>query len=287
MLAHGRGLEVDVLGGWVLDPTPLALLIALALLYRIGTRRVRPTLRPAGWQQVSFYAGILVAVVALASPIARLTDDLFAAHMAQHTLLTSAAVPLVLLGFPLTPLLSVIPRGLRRGPVRAIAAFGPARALARTLVHPLGAAALYILVTLAWHIPSAYAAALDSEVLHGAQHLSFVATAALFWMQVIDPLPFRAVLALPVRLLYVFAAGLPHHILTSTVLILSERPLYGVYAGATTAFGLSPLIDQQLAGGVMVAGSFLASLVAVTALFFIWLDREEREQRLRERRTGG
>ena len=286
MLAHGRGYELDVLGGWTFDPLTVALLLALGVLYVLGVRRSRPSARPAPWQRAAFGAGLLSAAVALTSPMARLSDDLFVAHMGQHTLLTSAAVPLVLLGAPLGPFLTLIPRLARRGPIRAVALFAPARVAAHVLRHPLAAAALYILVTLAWHVPGAYGAAIESEALHGIQHFSFVATAALFWMQVIDPTPFHAILALSVRLLYVFAAGLPHHLLTSSVLIMSPRALYPIYANTTATFGIAALNDQQLAGGVMVAGSFLASLIAFTALFFLWLDREEREQRAREGRSA-
>lgn len=285
MLLHGRGFEVDFLGGWTFDPSTVALIAAVGLLYALGSRRLRGAARPSAWQQLAFFGGLLVAFLALTSPIARLTDDLFAAHMTQHTLLTSVAVPLALLGFPLRPLLAAIPRTLRRGPVRAIAGWSPARRTAHLLTHPLVAAGLYIVVTLAWHAPPAYAAAVESEPLHAAQHFSFVATAVLFWMQVIDPLPFHSLLGLPVRLLYVVAAGFPHHLLTSTILILSPRPLYEIYAGRAPSLGFTALADQQLAGGIMALGSFLSSLVAFTALFFLWLDREERDQRMREK-TG-
>lgn len=62
------------------------------------------------------------------------------------------------------------------------------------------------------------------------------------------------------RLLYVFGAGFPHHVLTSTVLPFSDRPLYPMYLGRTSPYGVAPLIDQQYAGGVMAAGWFLARL---------------------------
>lgn len=286
VLAHGRGYEADLLGGWTFDPATVTILLAVAVLYVAGLRRARGSAAPARWQQVAFWAGWVSAVTALTSPLARLADDLFVAHMGQHILLTNAAIPLVLLGAPLVPWLAIVPRAARRGPIRRVATFAPARALFHLLRQPLPSAALYILVTLAWHVPDAYAAALQSETLHAAQHASFVATAVLFWSQIIDPTPFHAALALPIRILYLFAAGLPHHVLTSGVLIFSERPLYPIYGATTAALGVSPLSDQQLAGGIMIAGSFVSSLVAFTALFFLWLDREEREQRARESRLA-
>lgn len=284
MLRHGRGIEVDAFGGWTLDPLILAGLALLALLYVLGVRAARPSARPAPWRRALFALGMGLAFVAFSSPTATLSDDLFVMHMAQHTILTNVAVPLVLLGSPLLPLGVLVPRPVRRVAVRPLAA-GPLGALAHLATRPLVAAALYAGTTLAWHVPGAYLAAVASDGLHVAQHASFITTAALFWSQVIDPLPFPSPLPLAGRILYVFAAGLPHHFVTTTVLILSERPLYATYVTRAPAFGLSPLADQRLAGGLMAAVWFVVSLSAMSLLFFLWLAREEREQRAREARA--
>jgi putative membrane protein len=281
VLRHGQGLEVS---DWSLEPTVVLALVAVLFIYAAGVRVARPGARPARWQQLSFGAGIALALIALSSPTATLSDDLFSVHMAQHTLLTNVAVPLALLGAPLLPALALLPRGARRAVVRSLVALRPVVGLAHFLTQPLVAAALYILTTLAWHAPAAYGAAVANDALHVVQHASFVGTAALFWAQVIDPTPFRAVLPLPGRILYVFAAGLPHHFITSTVLIVSERALYAPYVSSAPVFGLSPLSDQRLAGGIMAAGWSVTSIATLSALFFIWLDREEREQRARETR---
>lgn len=284
MLRHGRGVEIDALGGWSVEPSIALALALLALLYALGVRAARPAARPVLWQRGSFGAGVALAFVALSSPTATLSDDLFVMHMAQHTLITNVAVPLVLLGSPLLPLGVLLPRSLRRAAVRPLLA-GPLGWLVHLATRPLVAGALFVGTTLAWHVPAAYLAAVENDALHIAQHLSFIATAALFWGQVIDPVPFRSPLPLPARIAYVFAAGLPHHLVTSTLLILSERPLYATYVARSPAFGLSALSDQRLAGGVMAAVWFVVSLTAMSVLFFQWLAREEREQRAREGRA--
>lgn len=51
--------------------------------------------------------------------------------------------------------------------------------------------------------------------------------------------------------------------------IFSPRPLYEIYAGACAELGFTAVADQQFAGPVMALGSFLATLVAFTALFFL------------------
>lgn len=158
----------------------MVVILALGALYATGYRAARPSARPRWWQAASFYAGLIVAAVALLSPTATLADDLFVMHMTEHTLLTNVAVPLVLLGIPLLPILSVLPRWTRRGAVRWLTSSAIARALGRLANAPLVAFALYFVVTVAWHIPAAYAAATGSEPLHVVQHASFVAAAGLF-----------------------------------------------------------------------------------------------------------
>jgi cytochrome c oxidase assembly factor CtaG len=72
---------------WSLDP-PLALVIGLAILYWIGSRR---TVAPARTHQrlrgFSFYAALAALAIALSSPIDLLSKHLFWAHMLQHVLL--------------------------------------------------------------------------------------------------------------------------------------------------------------------------------------------------------
>src|ERR1051326_9519600 len=54
-----------------------------------------------GWQRVTFYSGIALALVALATPLDTIGDTyLFTAHMLQHLLLILGVAPLLLAGTP-------------------------------------------------------------------------------------------------------------------------------------------------------------------------------------------
>ena len=74
---------------------PLLGLFVAAGLYALG-RRERDSLR----RDACFYAGLLVIVAAIDSPVDTYADRLFWVHMVQHVLLTMVAPPLVLLGRP-------------------------------------------------------------------------------------------------------------------------------------------------------------------------------------------
>src|SRR5262249_10123848 len=54
------------------------------------------------WRAVSFLSGLLLAWIAVASPIAARDAELLTFHMIQHLLLMTFAAPLLLLGLPST-----------------------------------------------------------------------------------------------------------------------------------------------------------------------------------------
>ena len=100
---------------WSFDPLALTLVPLAALLYARGLSTLGPTPRfHDSWRPWAFYSGLVVVLVALVSPLDHLSDELFLGHMAQHVLLMMVAVPLVLLGAPMIPMLRGVPRPIRR-----------------------------------------------------------------------------------------------------------------------------------------------------------------------------
>jgi cytochrome c oxidase assembly factor CtaG len=55
------------------------------------------------------------------------------------------------------------------------------------------------------------------------------------------------------------------------------QPLYPWYAAAPRLFGLSPLVDQQLAGIIMWVPAAMIPLGAFTVVFFRWAASEPDE----------
>ncbi len=90
---------------WSFDP-PLVLVIDLAIFYVIGARRTYTPERKRvaqRWRCGCFCASLAVLAIALASPIERLSADLFWVHMIQHVLLIVVAAPLLVLARTVDP----------------------------------------------------------------------------------------------------------------------------------------------------------------------------------------
>jgi cytochrome c oxidase assembly factor CtaG len=123
-------------------------------------------------------------------------------------------------------------------------------------------------------VPGIYEAALTDLSVHVVMHIAFMATGLIFWWPVVQSLPEVARLGEGARLLYLFVTGFPMALL-ALLLIASGSVVYGYYEAPPHLWGISPLIDQQVAGVIMGALGEAAAFVAITFLFFRFLDHEE------------
>ncbi len=250
----------------VFAPLELAPLLVAAVLYAKRASTLADRGRPLPlWRQVCFAAGLLTIVVALASPVAHIGEELVIAHMAEHLLLGDVATLLLVLGLT-GPLLQ---------PILAIRFFDRLRVLA----HPLVALPLWALNFYFWHIPSLYDAAYGGAPVHGLEHVSFVFFGCLMWMPIFGPLPKPQWFTAPWKVGYVVVVRFAGAIL-GNVLMWSGSVLYPVYAAGERYWGISPIADQSTAGVVMmVEGTFLG-LGLLAWFFFEWSREGIEKQRL-------
>lgn len=238
VLAHGAadadGASFDLLVGALILASALAYLVVLRDGVRTRRRRLVSPLRA-----MAFLAGCGVFFAVLASPLHGLADLRLSAHMVQHVVLVTVAPLLVLAGRPDVMILVALPRRRRSAPARI------ARSALRS---PLVAAAAHGVAMWGWHAPPAFDAALQSEVLHGLEHFSFVATALWFWAAVIAATRRSSG---RIDALFAVLATLVHSGILGAFLAFAGRPLYPAYADEAALLGYEALADQQLAGLIM------------------------------------
>ncbi|MGZ4289363.1 MAG: cytochrome c oxidase assembly protein [Gaiellaceae bacterium] len=258
-----------LVGGWTFE-WPLVGLAVAAELYLLGGRgsATRRRLREA-----SFYSGLLVVALAIASPIDSYADSLFWVHMVQHVLLTMVAPPLLLLGRPWPRLSRPLPLRARRPLARAVLV-GPSLAPVRRAVEwvgsPIQAFALFNGVLLAWHVPALFDLTLRSTAVHDLEHALFFGTALLLWTHLAPAGPRRRLSDLA-RAAYGTGAILVSWAL-AVVLGFASSPLYQPYADlAHRPGGLSALADQQLAAGIMWVPASVPFTIAVFVAAYRWL----------------
>jgi cytochrome c oxidase assembly factor CtaG len=261
----------DLWTAWSFEPGVLVTLALTAWLYLRGVRALWNGAGRGrgvqGWEAAAFGAGWVLLVIGLVSPLHRLGEVLFSAHMAQHELLMAAAAPLLVLGRPIVGFLWAIPIGWRRT-AGSWSAAPPVRLVWGTLTRPLVAWTLHAIAIWLWHAPSLYQATLSSDAIHTLQHLSFVGTGLLFWWSLLRGREGR--LGTPFAVVYLFTTAV-HTSLLGALLTFSSRLWYPLYASSTSAWGLTPLEDQQLAGVIMWVPAGLAYVIATLAIAGSWL----------------
>jgi cytochrome c oxidase assembly factor CtaG len=245
-----------------------ASLILVALIYLRGWLRLRRLNLDSvqAWRAGGFMLGLFLIWLAMASPLSALDHEMLTAHMLQHLLLMTCAAPLILLGAPVKTLLYRLPHRLVQVIGRSFQSSGLHHVWS-AMTHPvicwLGATSTLV----AWHIPAVFVLGLRSQMWHGIEQASFLATGLLFWWPVLQPSPNSSRWPESSILLYLFLATLPCDIL-SGFLVFCDRVVYPVYSFSSQPFGLSALEDQQCAGALMwtcvtlvyvIAGAFVTA----------------------------
>jgi cytochrome c oxidase assembly factor CtaG len=249
--AHAPGTATDLGAAASLRAEIIVPLAMLAALYALGwSRLARRAPHPLGLRRpLMALVGLAALGVALLSPLDRLAETLFVAHMTQHMLLIMVAAPAVLLADPFAAVVWALPRPAR--PLgRLVGRTTFAGRLWRTATAMSVAWIAFACVLWTWHWPAVYEAALARRALHDLEHLCFFVGAVLFWWPVIHPAPrLRRGAAYPARVVYLVLGAFQTAAL-GLWLTLAPAPLYRSYGlddqawGGIVMWGLGGLIDM-------------------------------------------
>ena len=237
----------------LLEALPILLaLAAYGWLYARGVGRLRGTSRAVpGWRIACFSGGMAMLVIALVSPLAGISDELFWAHMLEHLMIGDLAALLLVLGLS--------------GPLIAAVLRLPGMGALRVLAHPVLAFALWAINLYAWHLRVLHEGAVRHDDVHALQHILFLALGMNMWMALLGPLPKPAWFGNAARLVYIIGVRLTAGVL-GNVFVFGGGALYGVYAPGEATWGVSPGGDQVAAGAIMMVEGSL-----VTIGLFCWL----------------
>src|ERR1700684_545336 len=229
-------------GSWSFNPIVIVVLLAATVIYaRVYRRTARraTSSKPGIGHWLPYGAGLLAIAIALLSPLDAIGDRyLLSAHMMQHVLLSDIAPALLVLGLR-SP---VLPLGLSRRALTAVAPGRPSGRVLARLTSPWVAIPLWMLATWVWAIPSVFDFAAQHTVVHALEHATLFYTGLAMWWLIIDPLPRARLRAGGQRLELLGFSRLASAFVCVplTWITTSEYPLY---AQAPRAFGLSAIND--------------------------------------------
>lgn len=277
MPAAGSEL-LGALVGLGLDPLALLPVVAAAVLYGIGARRL--TARGRAWpahRSILFGLGLLAVVAATQGPLAASDARRFSAHTGQHLLLGMVGPLLFALAAPLT--LALQAGGpTTRARLRHFL-HGP---LGQLLANPLLGIALFGGSLFTLYFTPLFALSLRNDLVHGAVHMHFFAAGAIFLWPIVAVDPVAARPSHPLRLLAVFLT-LPLHTILGLSILSGDRLLadgwYGRVLGPAAA-----LSDQRVGGGVLWAAGEVVGLACAAVVLGQWMAADERQAVRNDRR---
>ena len=264
-----RALSVD--SSWTFAPI---VLIALAGYLGVYYARWRTARREGGsraaskWRLASWCGGVAALFVALISPVDRLGEQLASVHMVQHLLIADIAAILLTLG-----LTRHILRPVTRRVQRIERAAGP-------FASPWFGVVAYVGVMWLWHVPSLYDAALDHDLVHVLEHLSFAAAGLLYWWHLLSPIRPRMHFAGMEPIAYMASTKLLVGFL-GIVLAFAPELIYDSYDHGGALWGMTAETDQRVAGLIMAFEQSVVMGIALAWLFVRMLsDADMRDMRM-------
>ncbi|HEV8596293.1 MAG TPA: cytochrome c oxidase assembly protein, partial [Candidatus Dormibacteraeota bacterium] len=212
-----------------------------------------------------FLGGLFTVWLSLETPIDTIADYyLDSVHMLQHVLLGFVAPPLLLLG--LSPEMA---RLVLRIPGLRLA------------TEPVPAQLIAGVVMVVWHLPALYDATLRNEELHILEHVMFIGAGVVLYWPIVQATAMHArwQMSPGAKLVYMLLATLPQDGV-ALVLIFSRTPFYEFYTHAPRLIqGFTALIDQTIAGAVLMVFGKVTLGIAAGVVFFRWFGAEHRADR--------
>lgn len=166
-------------------------------------------------------AGIAVLVFAWAGPLPVLLRESLAAHMWLHMTVVGIGMPLVAVGLA-----------------------GHVRLRALPLWLAIAASLADLVVVWLWHTPALHHASRSDPAVLALEQASFAGVTLLVWLVAFAGPRLGGALTL-------FFTSM-HMTLLGALIALAPRPLYAGH-GPGGLLGLTPLVDQQIGGIVMLA----------------------------------
>ncbi len=266
------------------SPIP-SLAVGVAVLYLVGAIRLRASGRswPIG-RTIVFLLGCLVMILVTGTGVERYGTAMVSVFMFQQLTLMMLVPPLLVLGSPGTLLLRATPR---RGPGRVVLRIALAALRTRVavwLVHPAVTVPLFLLAFYGLYLAKLADPILRLPFGHLALEVAFVVFGVMFSLPILsnDPLPVR--MPYPARVIDV-AAGIALHAFFGVFLMTSPSLFLSAFVESTTALGLDPLRDQELAGGLAWSYGEGPNAFLLVYLLHRWFRDDTSKARAADRRA--
>jgi putative membrane protein len=268
---------------WSANAVALAAVAVVAVVHLRGIAALATDARQRGegvpaWlgrEALVFYAGLLVVLLALVSPIGYWSTRYVWVRSIQDLLLANVAAALIVLGAPWLALrrgLQAHPPAARPAPVSSSAG---AQFYDRGWVRgPVLAVIAFNVVWVGWHVPVLYDAALRHPAVYAAEVACYLGLGVTLWLQFVGSRPLSPALT-PLRRVMLVAGTITVGTLLGMVLVFGYGLDYPAYLGVAGQHLQSVVYDEQTGGAVLWVLMLPAYVTLGIALLVRWLKDDE------------
>jgi putative membrane protein len=208
---------------------------------------------------------------------------LFSVHMTQHMVLSLITPLLLLLAAPVTLALRTLPRGRgAAGAPRALLLNALHSRFARFISHPLFTIPLFIASLYGVYFTALFDALMANPAGHQLMLAHFVVTGLLFFGPIVAQDPWPRTLSHPGRMLELFLP-VPFHAFFGVAIMLAGSLVVDTFARPPAGWGVDPIADQGVAGGIVWAFGELPTVLVLAVVFFSWAGSDDRRAKALDR----
>jgi putative membrane protein len=268
---------------WSAKVVVLAAYLVVAIAHLGGMREAVTSARRRGQslplgllaQAVSFQIGLMLALLALVSPMSYWSYRLIWVRNLQDVVLAIVAPALIVLGAPWLPLRDGLGLGRRRHHHHDEGGEASEKSIARPgwQLMPILATVAFCVTWWVWHLPGPFDAALRSPAVYAAEVITYLGAGTVLWLQLIGSRPLSPAMA-PLHRVALVVAVVASGTLLGLIRAYGPGLAYPDYLGR--GYSLGSVVSYQQAGGAIlwVIPLIPFSIVAV-ALAVNWLKDEE------------
>ena len=260
-----------VLAHWSAVWPVLAIYLAVAVAHLAGT--ARGSRRATLGEAALFQGGLLLALLAIVSPLRYWSGIYVWVHALQDLVLAIVAPGLIVVGAPWSALARSVGRW-QVGQGSPGAADRPSRP-PWWLRWPLATVVAFNVIWLGWHLPALFDKVPASAAVAAVEYAAYLGAGILFWLQVIGSRPWAPTAPAMRRTAFVVGTVAADTIL-GMVLVFGSGVLYRVY-GNGAHHVMTVVDDQQLAGAVLWMGILPPMITAAVTVLMRWLNDEDSE----------
>jgi putative copper resistance protein D len=220
--------------------------------------------------------------------------ELFSVHMIQHMILSMFAPIFLVMAAPMTLLLRTLPAASgHRWSARSLLLRLLHSRFARVMTNPIVTGALFVMSLYGLYFTPIFDVLMRTMWGHNLMLIHFLLIGMLYFWSIVgaDPSPRRYStkhrnLSAPATRIFELFATTPFHAFFGVVVMMSTVLIVHWYAMPMPRWGISPLADQRVGGGIAWATTELPTLIVLGALFWQWQKSEKRHDRATDRKIA-